>query len=808
MSRQLVFLTIILLPYQFGFSQTTIQGKIAESEKQFVEGASVLLLNAKDSILIKGTVTSKSGSFIFEKISTGYYILACSYTGYRDVYSDAFHVNDQDNISIPTITLQEKIKNLTGVTVAAKKPLFEQQIDRMVINVASSITNTGTTALEVLMRSPGINVNQQNNTISMNGKDGVMVILNGKVNRMPMEALVQMLGGMSAANIERIELITTPPANFDAEGNAGFINIVLKKNTQIGTNGSFTLTGGYAVEGGPAAASSINFNHRGTKWNLYGDYSFSRVEPKSQIHTYRKVLQDIDVIESYQHSDRDDFTTNHNARLGLDYVYNKSTIFGVLLSGFSNKFKMEATNYSRILRNGNLDTSVVIDNPEYHPLDNYNANFNVQHKLKNTGQVTANIDYVYFKDANTLSYLNNFYSGTGMFYYSDKVKSLKETPIRFWVSTTDYSKKLGKNIDMESGAKATFSTFINDVKVEREVQNSWKIDQEFTSLHDLKESIFGVYTSFVVKLGKKTTSKAGIRYELINSVLNSQTKKNLVDKHYGRLFPTMYLSHAINKNNTVNLSLNRRITRPTFNDMAPFVYFVDPNTLFSGNPALQPAIADAVKIDYLLKKFVFSLTYTHEQKTITNFAPTIDAATNRLVYAAENQKHKDIVAAVVSIPITVTKWWTMQNNMSGLWQRLHAIYKGGPLTVTHKNFNINSTQSFTLPKKFTIELNGAYQSGGLFGIYVRRPTTSLNFGAQKKLGDKAGSLTFNITHFSGPPHLNFFVDSPEHNLVSEFDMRRLNTTFRLSYTKRFGSNSIKEKRNRTTGSEEERSRVQ
>ena len=147
------------------------------------------------------------------------------------------------------LKISQKITGLEAVRVIVKKPMFEQKIDRMVINVANSITNTGSTALEVLMRSPGVTVNQQNNTLLMNGKDGVVLILNGKVNRMPPEAMLQMLAGMSSSNIEKIELITTPPANFDAEGNAGFINIVLKKNTQYGTNGAVSTTAGYGIGG-------------------------------------------------------------------------------------------------------------------------------------------------------------------------------------------------------------------------------------------------------------------------------------------------------------------------------------------------------------------------------------------------------------------------------------------------------------------------------------------------------------------------------------------------------------------------------
>ncbi len=219
----------------------------------------------------------------------------------------------------------------------------------MVINVANSITNAGSTALDVLMRSPGIIVNQQNSTISMNGKEGVFVMLNGKINRMPVTALVQMLAGMSSSNIERIELITTPPANLDAEGKAGFINIVLKKNTEYGTNGSLSLTAGYGIGGGPVQGGSINVNHRKQRWNVYGDYSFGRTTPNTSIHANRKIIGN-DVIENFMTSRRDDFRRNHSGRIGMDYELNKKTVLGVLLSGFSNMYGMKGLNTTSIFK--------------------------------------------------------------------------------------------------------------------------------------------------------------------------------------------------------------------------------------------------------------------------------------------------------------------------------------------------------------------------------------------------------------------------------------------------------------------------
>ena len=788
-------------------AQSSIQGSVFDGTAQPLAGTSVLLYKSSDSSLVKGSVTTKEGTFHFGNLSSDRYYILSSFSGFKDAYSGDFNVNGHDNIRLPVLKISQKITGLEEVHVTAKKPMFEQKIDRMVINVANSITNTGSTALEVLMRSPGVTVNQQNNTLSMNGKDGVVLILNGKVNRTPPEAMLQMLAGMSSANIEKIELITTPPANFDAEGNAGFINIVLKKNTQYGTNGTVSTTAGYGIGGGPVTGGSITFNHRKNKFNLYGDYSFIRTVPNTDLFLYRKVTNGSDVIENSMTSRRKDFRRNHDARIGLDYEVDKKTTAGILVSGFSNMYGMKGVNYSDIFLNGALDTSIIINNPERHPLDNYSINLNVLHKFKDEQQLSLNADYIYFKDANTLSYFNNFYNSNGEFLYNDKTRSSKTTPIKFWVTTADYSARLTKNIDMEGGVKASFSNFVNDVKVERETQSNWMIDKDFTSNYNLNESIFAGYASFNIKLGKKTSSKAGLRYEYTNSNLGSETRKNIVDRHYGNWFPSIFISQSVNDNSSFNFSYSRRITRPTFNDMAPFVYFVDPNTIFSGNPALQPSIANAGKVDYLLKRFIFSLSYTNEKNTITNFSPTVDPVSNKQTLSAENQKSKDIIAVAVTLPFTIKTWWTMQNNLSVYWQQLDAFYKGEPVNIKQKTLSVNSTQSFILPRNFSMELSGIYMSGGLFGIYKAASSTSLNLGIQKRFGRNGGNLAFNVTDFSGPPYLKLSVNQPQQNLIVNVNIRFVVTTFKLTYSKKFGNMKVKESRSRERGSEDELNRV-
>jgi hypothetical protein len=241
--------------------------------------------------------------------------------------------------------------------------------------------------------------------------------------------------------------------------------------------------------------------------------------------------------------------------------------------------------------------------------------------------------------------------------------------------------------------------------------------------------------------------------------------------------------------------------------MAPFVYFFDPNTFFSGNPALQPSIAHGFKADYIFKRLIFSLTYTHEKNTITNFVPDVDVTTNKQTFAAANQKNKNIYSLMISLPVTVSGRWTMQNNVTGQWQKMNAVYKGSPLAITQGSVQLNSTQSFTLPKNYSIELNGNYQSGGVFGLYKIDPMLSLNFGVQKKISPAAGTIAFNVTDFVGAPHLNLKAYAPEENIDTRVDILWVSTTFKLTYTKSFGNNTLKENRKRRTAAEEEKERV-
>ena len=581
-------------------AQTTIYGKVINADGQPLANTSVLLLDRKDSSLVKGQLSNNAGTYSFENIAEGKYFVSATYTGFKNEYSAPFSVAaKQERMELGIITLEKIPEQLQEVTVASKKPLYEQKIDRLVINVSAGITFAGSNALDVLERSPGITVNRMSNSLSINGKDGVMVMINGKRVYMEISAVIQMLSSMPSGDIERFEIITTPPANFDAEGNAGVINIVLKSNNQFGTNGSYTITAGYS--NGEQNSASLNINHRKGKVNLFANYSFSRNRLAQVWDNYHAVTNAGKLMENYSNDNRHAVESQNFVQAGIDYEISKKTIIGALVSANFRHWSMEALNDAFVSTNHQLDTTVKIVNNELHNTQYYDVNLNLQHTIKPDEKITVNLDYLQYQDNNPNTYANDYYSSHGDFLYNENVQSSKNTPLNFWIGAVDYTKTISKKWDMEAGIKATQSRFRNEVAVSTFFTNAWVKDTSLSGNHTLDENISAAYTSFNAKLSEKFSMKLGLRYEYTHSILASEKGKDDITRNYGNLFPSFFMMYTIKEASSVNLSYSKRIWRPSFMDLAPYVIFFDPKTFSTGNPGLQPAIIDAVNAVYTLK---------------------------------------------------------------------------------------------------------------------------------------------------------------------------------------------------------------
>ena len=801
------FLCLFFSAGQQLLAQSVINGTITDVNGIPIKDASVLLLKSSDSSLVKGMVSDIGGKYSFENIGKGRYLVSASFTGMQQVFTKVFNVtsNRNDKEDLGTISLNKEEVELKAIQVAVKKPMFEQKIDRLVVNVANSITSAGNTALEVLERSPGIIVDHRNNTLSMNGKDGVVIMINGKISHMPMSSIVQMLAGMNAGNIEKIELISTPPANFDAAGNAGYINIVLKESDKVGTNGSYSATIG--VEKYPILNGSINVNHRKGKINIFGDVSFSRTKTPFGLDFYNKLSNSGTITENTNSTDRTDTTINISGRFGIDYQPAKRTIIGFLLTGNENNFSQSESKRGYLSINNSLDTISRYSNKEQNDWKNYNININAQHTFRENEQLTFNGDYIHFHNPQPVNYFESNYDRGGKFIYDQSTRSAKTTLFTFWVGALDYATKIGSKIKIETGIKETVGGFSNDISFEKYTQNIWTNDPAYSANYTMSENYSAAYISFDINLNKKTDAKLGARYEYANTNLETEVTRNIVDRHYGNLFPTLFIAHTIDENNKINFSYNIRIDRPAFTDLAPFTYFADSKNLVTGNPALLASTTNTLKGDYVFKNYMFSMSYSKEDKAIAGFQPEPDSISGKTVFSPQNLINKKVVAAILSVPVSVNDWWNMQYNISGFWLQSNLFYQKKRLRLHQLNYSINVTQRFKLGKEFSMELSGFYQSPQIDGILIRKAIGSLDFGIGKKLKENKGNLTFSANNILNTLSYNGSVDLPAQNLVQSYSVFFSHPSYKITYTHNFGNRKLKGNRTRETGAEEELKRL-
>ena len=803
MCRLTITLTLLLFVFNDIFAQKdySISGDVAMSNKEALSFANVLVIKPTDSSLVEGAIALEDGSFVFSEIPEGSYLVMASMVGYESTYSPAFTLDS--NIQIETLILTEE--ELDEVQIEGTKPLYQQKMDRMIINVENSIVSAGSSALEILERSPGVLVNRQSNSISIAGKEGVVVMINDKISYIPVSSIVQMLDGMNADNIVSIELITTPPANLDAEGNAGYINIVLKQRTDVGLNGSFSLSAGYS--NAFVTTNSINFNYRKGKFNLFGNNSFNLDETDQIFELSREYTENGDRVGSYTFSDRDPKQRDHNLRTGLDYQHSENTIIGILLNGYSNRWSMDAENENINYRNGVPESYIFLENREINYWKHFGANFNISHNFSEDESLDFNLDYLYYIDDNPNDYLNSYFDENLIFEADTLTRSTKLTPINTFVGALDYSVKPGEDLKLETGLKFINNRLENDVAVEYLIDNNWVPDPSLTNKSDLDENIYAGYFSAEYSFNDKTGAKIGLRYEYTDTKLDTDVQGRAVDREYGELFPTVYLNHSFNDTLSMNLSYSRRITRPTFNDLAPFVILFDPNTFISGNASLQPSISNAVRYSINYRYAVLAFEYTNENSTIANFQERLDEETGRLIFEATNLDYTKTFGITLGFPWKIFSWWRMQNNITYVRQNVRGFYNEEPIELSIGNIFVNISNSYKISETWSAELSGFYTSEGFFGTARYDALYAVNSGISKKLGKNGGTLKFTVQDMFDSNEFRWGIDNRELDLQTQNNLDFSAPTFLLTYSRSFGNKKLKSSRDRKTGAEEERQRV-
>ncbi|WP_373493888.1 TonB-dependent receptor domain-containing protein [Aquiflexum sp.] len=802
--KPLVFSILLSILVNPSFSQGVIQGKVHDSRAKEISFANVLLRNKPDSSVVNGVISDESGNYIFTEIPKGEYYVEVFILGYAKTYTPVFSFLGTEKNNLAPIILVEEDQNLDEVTVNANKSFFELEQGKMVVNVANSITAAGLSVIDVLDRSPGVMVNRQSNSLSVLGKNGVVILMNGQRFRMPMEAAYQMLAGLNSSDVEKIEIITVPPANYDADGDAGFINIVMKKdNATIGTNGSLTIGQGYGS--GYNGNMSFSLNHQGPKFSWFGLLSSTYVDMVQEWEQFRGNNNGFEDISIKTGTDRFASRKSINYQAGFDYKLGNNTILSGLVSGYNNRWEMTAPNITESKYSISPDTLVRMTTIEQNSWSHIMGNINLQHTFQNRQVISTNVDYLTYKNSNPSWYNIMKYNESNDLIDSQDFRITKDTPIELWVTDVNHSMKIGESVSVESGIRATFSKFTNTVVFEEKLGSDWSFDPDFSSDGLLKEDILAGFSSAKIKFDDKTTLNAGVRYEDTKTNLTTVSGEKIVDRHYGDFFPTAFLSRKINPDNLVQVSYGRRITRPTFNEMAPFVFFSDPFTFFAGNENILPTYTDNIKTDYSYKSWIFSVQHSMDKNVIARFQPTLDEETNTVFLRTENIDQRQTVSMMVAFPLKVTSWWETQNNFTANYQKVNSELNGETYEVKLKGLQVVLTNTFTLPKKYTIELMGNYMSPSIMGYYKVLSRGFVNLGIQKDF-EKAGILRISCNDIFETSQIrwrSFEGASLDFSGRLKFEKR----VFMATYTYKFGNSKIKGTRDRKVGSQEEQKRV-
>ncbi|MEL6867407.1 MAG: TonB-dependent receptor, partial [Bacteroidota bacterium] len=646
-------------------AQNQIRGQITNINGDALEFANILLFTAMDSSFVKGAISDWEGQFVLENLEDGRYYLQTSLLAYADFQSEVIQLPTAE-MPFLQISLSENAQLLEAVDVVAKKPLFEQQIDRTVVNVQNSITASGATALDILQRSPGIDIDQMSGAIVMQGKQGVVVMINGKRQRMEARALLQWLQSMPADNIEKIELITSPPASYDAEGDAGIINIQTVKQEAEGFNLHTTLNAAYGVRA--KYGGSFNANFRSRRWNAFADFSINHnfSQEDNQISRTNVFGEQITQVDLY--SSRPTFTSLSSGRIGLDYDLSAKTTLGVLWQGNRRHWEMEATTNTTISDNSADDFRTFLEADEVNDWENWMANFSIRHQWSDRNQLSLDLDYLAYEDSNPVDYREVFSDLDGGSLGEQNFRSNKSTPIDFWVMRLDDRHQFSDQLQTQFGLKGTLSQFTNEVSVSRLEGRDWTFDPDFTDRYEMGEQIGAAYVSMDYQPNERWQAKAGLRYEYYNSDLSSEKEGDILVQSFGRLFPSLFLSYQVNDNNQIQLSYNERISRPAFNDIAPAFFFWGYNTIMAGNPTIRPTISRRLSFSLRNKSALLTAQISHDKYPIA-FQPETLEEENLLLIKGVNMEDRQTAMLSFNSPIAIRSWWEARINAAAYWRR-------------------------------------------------------------------------------------------------------------------------------------------
>jgi len=823
MKKFSAFLTAAFLTLSLaGFAQkiSTISGEVKDEAKKPLAGITISLLRANDSSLVKADITDKAGAYMLAGVKDGAYLVAATAVGYQKTFSSLIQIKDGGEAVVPSFTLQPETKNLKELIVAGRKPMFEQKPDKLVVNVDASPTNAGANALEVLEKSPGVTVDKDGN-ISLKGKGGVQVFIDGKPAYLSGADLANYLRNMQGSQLEQIEIMTNPPAKYDAAGNSGIINIKTKKSKQMGYNGSVTT--GYTQGRYQRYNNSFNFNYRKNKVNLFANGNFNarnsfqelNIQRSFSDQTTKQIVSLFEQETKMIHKNR-----SLNGKAGLDFFATKKTTFGITANGFYSPGKFLSTSDINIFNPGHAllgKTFGKADNSS--TWKHFGTNLNFRHVFDTTGrEITADIDHLRYNVDNSQSLFNRYENNTGGYsMLPDTLYGNLPQQIRIYTAKVDYVHPFKKGLKFEAGFKTGFVETDNDARYDSLLNNSMKLDSARRNHFVYDEYINAAYVNFSKQLNKKISAQVGLRLE--NTTANGRstgytlndTRDQFVDfdttfrLSYTQLFPTAYIQYAINEKHSLGLNYGRRIRRPDYESLNPFVEFIDRYTYEQGNPNLRPQFSHNIELSHTYMGFLTTtLNYTNTNNIIQEVLEQNEDKNESYIKRANIAKQQQIGIAVSAFK-QIKKWSgniyvNVFNNM------FEGLVNNDFVKLSSTTMIMSASTSYKFGKDWTTEVSGFYRSAGYEGVFNIQPLGELNFGVSKPVLKNKATIRLSVRDILWTQAAKGEI---KYGLVNaSFQQRRDSRTVGMTFTYRFSKGKINGNgRRKAGGAGDEQNRV-
>lgn len=793
----------------------SVSGSVTDGQKS-LPAATISLCRASDSSLVKFATSAADGSFRFEQLADGRYLVSVSAVGHEKSWSAPLAVSGSP-VTLPALRLAPVAQTLAGVTVVARRALVEQKADRTVINVDASPTNAGATALEVLEKSPGVTVDKDGN-ISLKGKPGVQVLIDGRPAYLSGPELAAYLRSLPATAIDQLELMSNPPARYDAAGKAGLINIRTKKNRARGFNGSLSLSGTMGLRN--RANNSLNLNYRSGKWNLFTNLNHSHYEGYQNLNIQRTFRNAGTVTALFEQQTRQRGANEYlGGKLGADYYLNKRNTFGIVLSAGGNNEDGTSSSVSNLQNGaGVLDSVVTALSESRSRWRNQSVNLNYRHQFDSSGREwTADADYVRYSTGTDQRFSNGVVSAAGVKGTESLLHADLPVTIDIFSARTDYSHPLKNGGKLEGGLKGSSVRTDNAARYFDATTATEKVDVAKTNQFRYNEQILAAYLNWS-RQWKKWNVQAGLRYEQTSydgrqfgSPDQAAHPDSSFRNNYGSLFPTLFASYAANEKNNFTFSYGRRIERPSYQSLNPFLFFIDNYTYEQGNPFIRPEFAHNFEIGHSFRnRLNTTLSYSTARDVMNEIFGQAPAGTGggyATVIRNGNIGRREQLVFSTNAQVPVRKWWNLN-----LFTSLGTYHYYGPLSGGATVINVHSTvwlanlqNQFSFGKGWNTELSGWYRTAGQEGQIWVSALGDVSAGVSKTVLKNKGTVKLNVRDIFYTNYVHGEINFEQ--TQARFQQRRDTRNVTLSFSWRFGKPQKDAPQRRTGAASDELNRV-